>query len=53
MIDVALAMVTAAADVPPSFTDAPARKPVPVIVTAVPPLVVPELGVMAVTVGAG
>ena len=36
----------------PASPYAPARNPVPVIVTAVPPLVVPELGVIAVTVGA-
>ena len=49
----ALTIVTAAAEVPPSLTDAPAKKPVPVIVTVVPPLIVPEFGVMEVTVGAG
>ena len=43
---------TPVADVPPSFTVMPAKKPVPVMVTAVPPLVVPELGVIEVTVGA-
>ena len=45
--------VTAVADVPPSFTVAPDRKPVPVIVTVVPPLAVPDVGEMALTVGAG
>ena len=53
VIEVPLITVTAVAEVPPNFTDAPARKPVPVMVTAAPPLVVPELGVIAVTVGAG
>lgn len=53
VIVVPLVTVTLVADVPPSFTDAPARNPVPVMVTAVPPLIVPELGVIAVTVGAG
>lgn len=52
MIDVVLAIVTAAAEVPPNFTEAPARNPVPVMVTVVPPLMVPELGEIAVTVGA-
>ena len=41
------------AEVPSIFTVAPVRKPVPAIVTAVPPLVVPEFGVIEVTVGAG
>ena len=45
--------VTAVAEVPPSFTVAPARYPVPLMVTAVAPLMVPELGVIEVTVGAG
>jgi hypothetical protein len=53
VIVVPFATVTLVADVPLSFTVAPVRKPVPVMVTAVPPLVVPELGVIAVTVGAG
>ena len=55
-VAVIMALFTTArtvADVPPIFTEAPARKPVPVIVTAVPPLVVPELGVIVATVGAG
>ena len=52
VIDVPLTIVTPAAEVPPSFTDAPARNPVPVMVTAVPPLMLPELGVIAVRVGA-
>jgi hypothetical protein len=41
------------ADVPPSFTVAPDWNPVPVIVTPVPPFVVPALGEMELTVGAG
>lgn len=45
--------VTAVAEVPPSFTVAPARKPVPLMVTAVPPLMVPLLGEIEVTVGEG
>jgi len=45
--------VTAAAKVPPSFTAAPTRNPVPRMVTAVPPLMVPLLGEIEVTVGAG
>ena len=53
VIDVLLTSVTPVAAVPPRLTVAPARKPVPVIVTAVPPLIVPELGVIEVTVGAG
>ena len=53
MIDVLFTTVTPVAAVPPRLTVAPARKPVPAMVTAVPPLAVPELGVMAVTVGAG
>jgi hypothetical protein len=44
---------TPVAAVPPNFTVAPARKPVPVIVTEVPPLTVPLLGEIEVTVGAG
>ena len=50
---VLFATVTLVAAVPPSFTVAPARKPVPVMLTAVPPAVVPELGAIVVTVGAG
>src|ERR1700693_571404 len=47
------ATVTFVAVFPPSFTVAPARKFVPVMVTAVPPLAVPDVGEMALTVGAG
>jgi hypothetical protein len=53
VIAVLLTTVTAVADVPPIFTDAPERKPVPVIVTAVPPEVAPDVGEIAVTLGAG
>jgi hypothetical protein len=45
--------VTPAAAVPPIDTVAPVKKPVPVIVTGIPPAVVPEVGEIAVTVGAG
>jgi hypothetical protein len=50
---VALTTVTPVAAVPPRLTAAPVMKPVPVMVTAVPPLVVPVVGEIAVTVGAG
>ncbi len=53
MIEVLFTTATLVADVPPSFTVAPDRKPVPVMVTVVPPATGPELGVIAVTVGAG
>jgi hypothetical protein len=53
LIVVALTTVTLVAAVPPIVTVAPASKFVPVIVTAVPPLVVPEFGEIALTVGAG
>src|SRR5437870_13238553 len=51
--EVLLMRVTLVAAVPPRLTVAPAAKPVPVRVTAVPPLLVPELGEIALTVGAG
>jgi len=41
---VALTTVTAVAAVPPNVTVAPEANPVPVIVTAVPPAVVPDFG---------
>ena len=41
------------AEVPPNVTLAPDRNPVPVIVTDVPPAVVPDVGEIDVTVGAG
>src|SRR5262249_23978754 len=53
VIVVALTTVTAVAAVPPTVTVAPARKPVPVIVRLVPPLVDPDVGATPVTVGAG
>ena len=53
VIEVELTTVTLVAAVPPKLTVAPDEKPVPVIVTDVPPLVLPEVGEMAVTVGAG
>lgn len=53
VIVVLLTTVTPVADVPPSFTVAPDRKPVPMTVTGVPPVVTPELGVIELTVGAG
>ena len=51
-IDVLLTTVTPVAAVPPRLTVAPVRKPVPVIVTPVPPPAGPVLGVIDVTVGA-
>jgi len=51
-IEVLLATLTPVAAVPPIVTVAPLKKPVPVIVTAVPPAVVPDVGEIAVTVGA-
>ena len=45
--------VALVAGVPPKLTVAPAKKFVPVIVTSVPPLGVPVLGVIELTVGAG
>jgi len=53
VIEVPLTTATPVAVVPPKLTVAPARNPVPLIVTAVPPLVLPELGETPVTVGAG
>jgi hypothetical protein len=52
VIDVLLDTLMLVAGEPPILTLAPARKPVPVIVTAVPPLEVPEFGEIPVTVGA-
>ena len=52
-IDVLFATVTPVAPVPPILTVAPEKKPAPVMVTAVPPLAVPEVGEIDVTVGAG
>src|ERR1051325_8334835 len=53
VIDVLLTKLTPVAAVPPRVTVAPLTKFVPVIVTDVAPFVLPELGEMAVTVGAG
>jgi hypothetical protein len=52
VIEVLLTTVTPVAAVPPTVTVAP-RNPVPVMVTAVPPLAVPDVGEIPVTVGAG
>ena len=53
VIEVLLTTVTPVAAVPPRLTVAPAKKPVPVMLTVVPPAVVPEAGEMVLTVGAG
>ena len=53
MIDVLPATFTPVAAVPPRLTVAPARKPVPVMVTPVPPTPDPVFGVIELTVGAG
>ena len=53
VIVVAFTTVTPVAAVPPTLTVAPAAKPVPVIVTAVPPAVGPDGGATLSTVGAG
>ena len=53
LIKVLLTTVTPVAAVPPRVTVAPARNPVPVMLMAVPPLVVPDEGATPVTVGAG
>src|SRR5581483_5829634 len=53
VIVVLFATATFVAALPPNVTVAPLAKPVPVIVTDVPPAVVPELGEMPLTVGAG
>ena len=50
-IDVDELTVTAVAVTVPNITVAPDTKPVPVMVTEVPPVVGPEVGLMAVTVG--
>ena len=52
VIDVALLTVKPAAAVPPKLTAVAPVKPVPVIVTDVPPAVVPLFGLTLVTVGA-
>jgi hypothetical protein len=53
VIEVALTTEAPGAVVPPMLSVAPARKPVPVTTTAVPPSVLPLLGLIAVTLGAG
>ena len=53
VIEVPLATFTFVAITVPNRTEAPDTKPVPVIVTAVPPEVGPETGETEVTVGAG
>jgi hypothetical protein len=52
VIDAAFTTTTLVAALPPIVTVAPAPKPVPVIVTAVPPAAGPLVGAMPVTVGA-
>ena len=52
VMEVELTTVTLVADDPPKLTVAPAEKPVPVIVTDVPPLVLPDVGEIELTVGA-
>ena len=52
-IDVLLTTRTPVAAVLPRLTVNPDRKPVPVMVTEVPPSAVPVLGVVEVTAGAG
>jgi hypothetical protein len=51
VIVVAFITTTDVAGLPPISTVAPLTKPVPLIVTFVPPAVVPEDGAMPVTVG--
>ena len=53
VIDVLFITVTPVAGVPPRLTVAPARNPVPVMVTAVPPAAVPDAGETPVSVGGG
>ena len=53
VIVVAFTTTTEVAALPPIAIVAPARKPVPVRVTAVPPAEVPRTGAMLPTVGAG
>jgi hypothetical protein len=52
VIEVLLTTVTPVAAAPPIVTVDPEMNPVPVIVTGVPPAVVPEFGEIEVTVGA-
>jgi hypothetical protein len=53
VIVVLLTTDTPVAAVPPRLSVAPDKKPVPLTVTAVPPAVVPEVGEIPLTVGAG
>ena len=53
VIDVALLIVTPVAALPPNATVSPDAKPVPVMVTVVPPAAGPLVGLTADTVGAG
>jgi hypothetical protein len=53
VIDVAETTVTPDAGLAPKLTVSPPVKPVPVIVTALPPAVDPLFGLTLVTVGAG
>jgi hypothetical protein len=53
VIEVELATTTLVAAVPPMVTPVAPVKLDPVMVTEVPPAVVPELGLIPVTVGAG
>ena len=53
VIVVLFTTVTLLAAVPPSVNVAPARNPVPLTVTPVPPTVVPDVGLIHLTVGAG
>ena len=48
-----LLVMVKAAVVEPNLTPVAPVKPVPVMVTVVPPAVVPEVGLMPVTVGVG
>jgi hypothetical protein len=53
VIEEAFTTLTFVAAAPPNVTVAPDTKLVPMMVTEVPPLVVPEFGETPVTVGAG
>jgi hypothetical protein len=53
VMEVLFATLTLLAAVPPRLTVAPDRKPVPVMVTLVPPPAGPELGAIEFTFGAG
>src|SRR6185295_3449195 len=53
VIDVVLTTLTAVAAAPPMLTVAPLTNPLPLIVIEVPPAVGPEVGEIALTVGAG